>query len=469
MQEGKLIKLLKALSKEEFRNLEDYMDSPFFLKRNKDALLLYRAIKRQYPHFQSSVLLKRRVFKKVYPDQEYADGKMRNLLTKLVKITESYLIYIDNKSNEFSKNKQLTIIYSNRNIYDEFVKNTKRLLDLLEKSPIKDAEHYLHKFTLEKYWYAHINSSKRKMLDVLKNVLTSLHHYFSLERIEIDLDIKNRERIFKENLEFKEVKVHERLIEKNLTYQLKSNIIEILATNDEDLFKETKSLFEANLTSLNLKDKTNIYMLLQNFTLQQVPLGPNKFYPIVLDTYKLGLKHQLLFENGNLLGSTYFNIVTISLKQKEYKWAEDFIEKYEDKIAPSMRVFIKNLCLGFLNYEQQKYKDAINILSSLNYPNNIYLITVKTLQIRSSFKLFLNDESYYNPLINLCGSLEKFLKREESVIESRRVRNLNFIKYIRKITNLIKRNKWTQNKKEEIFSSIRKEQQVALKPWLLKV
>jgi len=469
LQEGKLIKLLKALDKDEFRHLEDYINSPFFLKKSKDVLLLYKAIKRQYPDFQSVVLAKKRVFKKVYPNQVYSDGKMRNLLSKSVKITENYLLYLDNEQNTFDKERRLIRIYGKRNIYDEFVRKINSFKKSLVARPYRDAEFYYTNYLLDSDLYFHGQTAKNKdAVDLLKSSLRNFEHYFVLERGKLGIDLKNRERIYKEYSDFKIDDFSKIIPNDNYIYQLYRNSLQLTVTKDEHVFREMEKRYLEKIDELGKDDQIIFFTILQNFTIHQLRINNREYLPTLFNLFKLGLNKKILFSNNKIKGINLWNAIGVGLQNGEINWAKSTIETYKHQIIEEKEGFTVTLSRGTIAFYEKKYLKTVNILNTFNLSDPLSYYGFKPLLIRASFKLFEENSVYYELFINHCLSFEKYLTRNTTIFKGKTEMHLMFTTTIKTVGKLHYKEKLTVDKKAEILHDLSKRERVSFKKWLIE-
>lgn len=467
MQEGKLIKLLKALNREEFRNLEDYLNSPFFLKKSKDALLLYKALKRQHPDFKSVVLTKKRVFKKVYHDQDYSDGKMRNLLSKLVKVTESYLLHLDTEKDEFEKEKRLMLVYKKRKITNEFIKSIRSLKNKLKNNPLKDVNYFFQLYSLDKHLYFNENTPEaHKTIEVLKNSLQNFHHYFVLERIYFGMDLKNREAIYKEKHNFKIDDFSNIIPKNNLIYKIYKTLFQLLEDKSSISFLELNKLYHKHINKISHKDKAIIFIIIQNFLGYQLAQNEELFIPIAFQHFKIGLEEKFLINNGKLNPTLYLNISITASRLKKYKWTHSFIEKYTVYLPIKIKELAKNLATGYLEFNKKNYLGTLDILSKINKEKNVYTQKINNLSIRTYFKLFQQRESYLDILLSKCNSFERALQRDKIKAKRKIQPNIEFIKLVRKITIHISKDNWSERIEEKLLIQVNS-RPITLKRWLI--
>lgn len=94
MKNTKLIQILKIFSKEEIKEFEKFIASPYF-SRGRDLKPFYKILKSYHPDFKSSNFNYERVFEKLYPKEKYnksgADNILRVLSYELTRLTEEFI------------------------------------------------------------------------------------------------------------------------------------------------------------------------------------------------------------------------------------------------------------------------------------------------------------------------------------------------------------------------------------------
>jgi hypothetical protein len=90
MTNSKLILLLRSFSKEELKEFQNFVDSPYF-NREKSISRLVAEVKKELIYPKESNLLKEGIFKRVYPERVYSDDLMRNIVSKTLKLAEEFV------------------------------------------------------------------------------------------------------------------------------------------------------------------------------------------------------------------------------------------------------------------------------------------------------------------------------------------------------------------------------------------
>ena len=103
------------------------------------------------------------------------------------------------------------------------------------------------------------------------------------------------------------------------------------------------------------------------------------------------------------------------------------------------------------------------------FPNLLYQINVRTLLLRTYYRLFEQDVSYYSLLITQCESFIKFLQRNHQLNENKKQAMLLFPKLLKSIAETQFANKFDVQKKQHFIEIINRSNGVSLKGWLLEI
>ncbi len=469
MQESKLLKQLKILEKEEFKGLYLFIHSTYF-NQSKDVIRLFDYLRKYYPVFDSAKLNKEVVFKKLFPKQVYADIKLRNLRTKAGKLVEQYLINLTFQQDDFQRKKLITQIYGQRNYYPAFEKNTQQLLDSLEQQPYRDACYFYDKYLLQKDYYLHIETAKKEQtVAIMQDALTNLTHYFSLERLFLGIDLINREAIFSEKNHFNPQQAAIDLPENNLICQLFQGIIALNKNQTEADFINLKELYLNNINQIREIYSKEIFFFLTNHAIRQLKFKEQLYTQLLFQLYELGLQRGLLLEKDKIEPGTFFNIVSASSKLKKFEWANQFIQTYQFHIAAPYSEETRQLSISYLNFNQGKYEAVIKLLSTRRFTNLFYQINVRTLLLRSYYKLFEQNVTYYPLLIAQCESFIKLLQRNQKLQENKKHATLLFTKLLKVIVESKYTGSYNREKKQQFLDIIHQSKGITLQGWLVEI
>lgn len=433
MQNSRLITLLKALNPEEFRQFYRYIRTPFFTKSD-DLLKLYEAIRKHYPHFDSPKLNKEKLFKHLYPKETFNDARLRNLMLKISKILEEYLLYLNFQQDEFQRKSTLTRIYRKRNLNVIFKQKTEDLLTDLDQQPYRDADYSFKKYKLQRDYYFHSGIViQREKIDSLTGALHHLNDFYATERLRLGIELSNRARIFKEGHHFNPFHYEALHPKANKVYCLLLDIYNLLTSNDEALFASIKEQFISSLNLLNPSDAALILQALLNFSIQQFSKNEAHYLKEAFELYKIGLTQSILLHDKFFRKDSFLNITVIGSKLGYFEWVATFIDNYQAQLAPKSKSDIVTLSKCFLAFNKADYQLIPDELSDYQFKNPLYKINAKTILIRAYFKLFESDETYGDMVIYSCNAFEKFIKREATLNSQKKEPYLNFSFILKKI------------------------------------
>ncbi len=469
MKQNKLLNLLQSLAPKEFKDLEDYVKSPFFIKRRTDIPAFYRILKKMYPFDQMESVTKEALFKAVYGKQSFNDKKFRKLLVDFVKIVENYLLFLENEENRFEKDKRLVVIYGKRNIHQEFVRTTNDLSKTLKASSTKDSSYFYNQYVLESGLYFHSNTEKNKgEVEKLKRSIKNFEYFFVLERAKLGIDLKNRERLYSEKHNFSLDDFSSIIPVENIIYKLYFNSLELFNTGKEVTFLELKKTFFEKIDDLGKNEQLIFFKILQNYAIQKSRVEERKYLPILLTFFKIGLSKGMLLDNGMIKSISFINIIVIAIKNDETDWAHSIIKTYKDKILEEAKGFTHKFSTAIIAFYKKEYEKVISILNTISFSNREKHYGFKTLMIRATFKVIPKDVNYYELFSTHCLSFEKYLTRDDIIITKKIAIYLEFIKEIKKVGKLVFQRKLTPSVSIELRNDLEQKTGLLHKNWLIE-
>ena len=102
MHSSKLIEIIKVLDKEELKQLNLFLQSPYFVsdKEGKYTRPLFEYIHSFYPDFSSTDLTKAKTYNTLFPGEQYIRGKLEKIMTLLLQAIQRFVVqYHTDKQN----------------------------------------------------------------------------------------------------------------------------------------------------------------------------------------------------------------------------------------------------------------------------------------------------------------------------------------------------------------------------------
>lgn len=448
----KLFLQLKSLSKEEMKLLRKAVSSPYF-NSNPSVILLFEKLRLYHPNFDESPRGKRKLFKKMFPNEAFNDGKLRRLFTFLSQVVEKFLIFEELENDTRQEQELLVRIYEKRNVQYLFEHGIERLLTNHEEAPIKSTEWYHQHFHLLLDRYSNLNHAKYNLKDdTLDRAARSLDSYFALQKLQLAISQKNREKILNKVPYYGFLRLPEgEDIPDNKLFQLYFQSHNLLTEEMAvDFLAYEKLLFENHL-QLSIKDKLVLFYNGLNYLVRQSNKGNYTFDAFIFGWYQWGLQEELFTQNGQMSAITFSNIILYACIRKEFDWINDFIDKYSAYLNKEYRVDEVAYCQSVVLFYKREFTSAIFQLSNYEFSNR-YVLKTKNLISLTYFELFTNHkETYFDLLESTLKTYENYLYRNASFNEKLLKPHLNFIQIVKgwmmKIQNnasLIEMVKWLE-------------------------
>ena len=468
MKSSKLIQLLKVLDPQEFKQFNKYIQSPYFTN-SENVLKLYNYIRPHYPAFESDKLERVKAFDHLYPTKKFNRPRLRNLLLKITKILESYLIHLECEGNDFEKKKRLTHIYRKRNLNAFFQQKTDELLQDLEQQPFRDATYYYDKYLLQSnvYFYTH---STARVKEVINSALENLDYFFAIERLKIGLEFKTREKIYADKFNYFEKNRFDFYpTNPNDTYHLFKKVIELIEQEDEKIYFEIKSIFKEVVDQLQQEDQQTILYCLLNFTFRHIAKKGIIFIREAFNLYQIGLSKKVFLTQYNAFPSlTFLNIVITGSSLKEFDRTNNFIVEYSPLLKDGDSTYLRLYAVANLNFHKGAYKEAVAVINANKFSETIIETQAKILLLRAYLELSLIDTAYTSIFNSQLKNYEKYLSRIDELDATKIKGFVNFIRILKKYNKVRLKSSITLKAINELKELLNTLSPINFKPWLQK-
>ncbi|HWA05450.1 MAG TPA: hypothetical protein VG961_02800 [Ignavibacteria bacterium] len=430
MNSSSLILLLKNFDKQQLKEFNSFVKSPYF-NTNKALVSLFEYIRKQHPEFSAEKLEKKYVYKKIFGKTEFNDGFFRVLMSNLQNLAEEYLSLKGYQKETLLKKKflldQLMGLPGNKKLAEKILKEG---LKEAEKIQPDGPDDYLGKYYMafyRKYIYSmNFSATKDNMpAEHMYDEQKYLTYYFLLRMLADHFYHLNQSQIinYTPNLIFVDEIIA--FLEKNPEYlefpTLNMTYLRVLLlknNNIEDLYK-LKNAFYASYKELGHKDCFNIISIIINFCHKNYFLTEDvTFLEEKLEILMFGLNNGITsFDKDDYFDNNrYNNLFSTLIEFERIDEAENFINEYGPKLDPEEQNFWINYSQAELLSKHGKFDEALRHLSKIRNVKTVsYKLNLKSLQLRlyydaglleqaasaaDSFRHFLQKESLMNPVFN---------------------------------------------------------------------
>lgn len=474
MHQSKLLSLLKTLSKEELRQLGDFLDSPYF-NTNKQVQKLYNYLKRSHPVYVAPKLKKEAAFAKVFPEiKGYDDTRMRQVMFKMTRLVEEFMVAQEVWEKKKYKQRLLIQSLGKRNLYKYFVKEIEGRLKELGDLPAKDMEDYQEQLWLNHELFFHPSTAKfKKGIQSIEEVMNALDLHFITAKLRYGIEMLTREKTLSEKYDIwllEEVK--EGLIdkfegEKNILLEIFSQLFALQSKERDDLlFDKIKDLFVQNISFLKPRENRVVIQILSNSAVKHMNNGIDIYFRKYFDLLKIGLENKIILGEKTITDSDFTNVVAVGSALKEFNWISNFIKFYGELLDSSVFESATNLSYAYLNYHKEAYDNVLFYLGNVNYLPS-YGFRVKSLRMRAYYELYCKNTSYEDALISDIQSFDQYIRRNGRITENRKEAYLKFIFFTKKLCKLKSRLDNIESDKFKLLEEIKNSEKIMLKKWLI--
>jgi hypothetical protein len=484
MNKSSLLEILRTFSKQELIKFEDLVRSPYFNKK-ENVTKLFLEIKKFAPEFTNENLDKEKVWMNIFPGKEYNYGIMKNLIFDLSKLSESFLCEEIYKDNEMQRSLDLlTSIFSrNADIFQNKMESTKRTF---RKNFETNNYKYAHEFYKQfgnifelNANFSHQQSTQKKNRDDLRFASEYNTYNFLLNCFRIfhklmvhDHDLNQSP---EDNLVFKLLKIMDDslLLKAVLDHSidtsvkdhklLKANYLMFKAfrsNQNKEAYGEFKNYIFENSSDFSKDEIKSLHVSLLS-CLTNLKTTTNEFYNEYFGIIQMGFKDKVMLNSdGSITYQVFFSIVNVSCGANETEFAENFINKYKDKLPSHLREAIYNYSMAQLNFTLRRNEKALEFLSFISDEPWFLKFSIKNLQLSIYYELDNRDAFDYS-----FDTFKHFIRKNKLTNESRIITQTQYCNYIKLLFRL--------REKPDAFalSELKKEitvNKVINKRWLLE-
>lgn len=465
MQKSVLVEIVRSFGKKEIRDIHKWLQSPAHNQR-QDVIKLFDYLDKHLSDAEE-MLEKERAWKYVFPGQPYDDAYMRQVMYFLLKSIEEYLVFTYYTSDGIRHQLALSRIYRRRNL-DKAYKQAHRLgLEKLQDQPLRNDFYLLNKYFFEQVEYEYrMNISQNAPVN-LQETADALEKWFLEERLRISKDMLAHQSIYQKiNYDHGLLEgVIDYVQQKNLLYEPAIAVyyytyMALTKPNEEGYFNELEHWIHSQMEYFNRSEVRTLYLAALNYCVPKINQGKQDFARRAFELYRRGIESNILQENETLSRYTFLNTVSSALKVREFDWAEEFIEGYQNLLEEKHRKGTVNFSLSRLYFEKGDYDKAQRFLVEFEYDDMLQNIIAKNMLLRIYY-----EQDELDAFESLLESLRIYLQRKEALDPTRKTAYKNMISLMKKLLHL---NIYSKPQKEKFRELVQQTNPLAERDWLLK-
>jgi len=464
MQKSQLVNVLRTFSKKDIRDCRKWLESPAHNQR-EDVIILFDYLMEEGRLDNAAELDKTVVFPLIFPDEEFDDAKMRQVMHFLLKSTEEFLTYQELTENEVQSHLALSKVYRKRKLNKLFKKNIRTLEKLQKKAPFRNRDYFDQEYLIQQENYAYLSAFKRISLN-LQEVSDTLDLTFLTDKLRQSVFMLSHQTVYKNEYEIG-------LLDEVLAYvESKQELLDIPAiamyyfgykalTNreEEHYFNQLKSQLIEKAHFFPHSEIRDIYLMAINYCIGRMNAGEAAFIREAFELYQIGYERKILIENEQVSRVTFLNSITIALRLGEFTWVEQFIENFQHYLEERYRESFVRFSLARLNFERKNYDEAMQLLVQVEFDDILFNLNARTMLLKMYY-----EQDEFDALDSLLGSTNTYLQRKK-VMGYHKSNYKNIIRFTKKLTRI---NPFEKTEREKLQQQIEEANPLTEKRWLLE-
>ncbi|MDQ3021860.1 MAG: hypothetical protein M3R36_15005 [Bacteroidota bacterium] len=412
MKDIKLIQTLKTFTKDEIKNFEKLVASPFFNKGRNYLPLLYE-LQKFYPVFDDERLTSEYLYKKIYPGRKFNKQVMWNQVSGLEKLTREFLLQTALKNNRLEEFVLLFDELSKRHLHKQSLKEIEQI-DKFSNSIGLGKKYFYTKWNIEDirgdYWTELMDRSDKSFESnyksaeyLLLNLLSDLSVVISnlqIARLMYNAgnEINSTIELIK-NLDLKKLVDHAKKTNHKHAAVMSfyfNKIMCALNENDESYFFEMKKYFDENYNLFESLEQKNTVISLANYCAHKMRLGKREYFRILFEINRFRLEKGIdTYSNQKMEKSLYYQIFTNAASLGEIKWAEHFVEDYTSKLKKEHQKPMNALAWGYIHFTKKDYTKSLEYLNKVEFIDLRDKLHVRILSAKAFYELNNTESLFY--------------------------------------------------------------------------
>jgi hypothetical protein len=460
MYKSKLIELFRVLNKEEIRQLKKWLHSPLH-NEHKEVLLLFEFILSRYK-LNEITLKKQRAWKYVSKDREYADSRMRHLMSFALNTLEEFVRYKSSKSDEVHSEKKLAQYYYEHQLDKFAAKSVRRLHSKIQKSATENEAFHLNLYQLEVLRFEYTEEKNRTKETNIGEISRQASLFFMISSLRYACTALSQKSLSRQDYQ---ITLLEAVLSEVGENDYTAHPVLMIYFHGYHFLNDFKQ--EAHYQELkpylyheklHNKERRQVLLLLLNYAIKGLNTGNVAYRREAFELYRSGIESKLIFDHNILTPFAYKNIVSLGIILGEYDYLESFIPEYATKMQEQYRESYRHYSYSRLLFAREEYEEAMQMLVQIEYDDLVLNMGAKVMLIKLYYQ-----QQHFDALDALLESFRIFLNRKQVMAYHKKHYN-TLIRYTKKMLRIIPGDKQAAL---TLQSEIEREEVLAEKKWLI--
>ncbi|MFZ1320726.1 MAG: hypothetical protein WAT71_04145 [Ignavibacteria bacterium] len=469
------IEILKAFSKDEYKRFAEFAESPYFNK-NSNLLKAVKFIKKISPVFDGNKLTDEKIWTAVFGKRDFNYGVMKNLTHELRKLTDKFISIEMYSKNELQINFDILQYAKFKSLPEIFEKSYANILKKHEDKKLTfDNYLYMYKaMDVNKTFKAYFGKLTAreiqrggKCMDELTYYFFSVYFYNSYCEITESLfyNFDSDHTKFRIFTDFYGTNYYGKDLLSDIFYNA---VMMFLESDSYRYFLDLKNLFYKNFNKLHTDISYDIGAILTTYCVLSKPVTGKNFVQEEFDILYYLFKNNILKHSSHkYLDSNLFSkFADYCIVLNKPELCGKLIEKFRDQLNPVNGEIRIQIADSHLQNYLKKYDKALNIISKSKPGNCDEKLKMRGIELIVNFNI-----KNYETVYTLIRNFRSFIEYEKVLTKLHRIIFINFLNYLKKITDIITGTFDSIKTENELSTMLLKisNEKVANRKWLISV
>lgn len=472
MIKTKLCQLLQVLNKEEWKDFERFVASPYFNSHEK-CIQLLSYLKKEFWTNQWADLDRIKLEKKLLQGETYNKAYFRIICSRLTQLLEKFIIQKQLEKHDFYQKHFLRSGLIERGAFKYFeqqkLKEEKIIAKRKEKIILKKGkDYYLAQYlsSLDYFKYLQLKKSRDISPEATTKSIQDLDSFFFVHRLYLmnnNLSIQRNWLIEKDLPFFKEtllMATSEHVVTNPLIQFYIYALQLFLQPDKEHWFDKIQKQIEQQSENIPKQELNEFYTILINHYIRKSNSDEN-YYSKVFELYKMMANYGFLCPEQHITVGKFKNIVTLGCLFQEFNWTKNFIETYKIKILANYRDSVFHFNMGAFYFYQKQFDNALSHLREVTYFDIYYTVDVRSLFLR----IYYETEQYF-AIMQAIAPFKDFIRKQKRFSREFKEAYLLFITILTKLTHISQKYTYIKKYKAQLLKKMADSQAIFHKKWL---
>jgi hypothetical protein len=487
MFKHKIFELLKSFSEDEIARFGDFIDSRCF-NRSRKVFDAYKFIYAYYPGFKDDRLTRENLYRVLFKSGKYNDSSIRNVFSKLLSLGLKFLAFEKLNCDALLRNNLILEDLLRRGQSELFIKVSRESEKKASGMVEVDFDYLLNRYMLERNkfnfsFYSDKIIHKEKVfpqVESMGNAGIYLTIYFITELISEIVNVTsyaekyNAEEVLNSTVSIILQSINKEKIlgtikgrtDKDYILELYICMLEAFTNLDKEMpYKIYKNLILKNSKRLSHDEISFHYTMLISYCILK---GKLRGYPEKNTREQLALYNEFLaqryFKNKKTLflsENMYRDILLFYARLNKPDLMKNLINDFSSMLQPKAQENMKNFSYSYYYYKINEYEKSLEFIGRIKIDYFIYKYDVKSLQLRVYY-----ERGFFEEAISLIHSFREQLRKDDFLLEARKIRLRNFINYTRRL--IIYKLNGESEELESLSTEIKSEGNASYMRWLME-